>query len=185
MYRIFSLLIVLMLLAVAFACTGQKTPAADSPTEAYKRLYVAVKSKEIEAIKKNITKKTVEFGAMAAQRYGTGPEKMYENGFTATTFSETLPSIRDERIKEKMGAIEVWNSKESKWEDLPFMLEDGSWKLAMGEHFAGSYQLPSKGRDQIEREAANAMSNMPLVPRSNADPTRIANSSAPPATNAK
>ena len=58
-----------------------------------------------------------------------------------------------------MGAVEVWNSRDSKWEDLPFVKEDGMWKLAVGDVFAGSYQSPGMGLDRKEKEAANAVAN--------------------------
>lgn len=164
MHRVLFSFLALVALAGFFACGAEKA-SNDTPTDAYKRLFAAVKSKDIEAIKKEFTRKTIEFGATSAQRYGTQPEKMYENGFSATTFAASLPEIRDERVKDKMGAVEVWNSQESKWEDLPFMLEDGRWKLAMGEQFAGIYKLPSKGRDLREKEAANAVGNGPPVAR--------------------
>jgi len=144
-------------MALGFACGGSNTAGSNTPTEGYKQLYTAVKSKDTEAIKSHLTKKTIEFGVMAAARNNTPLDKMYENGFTGSTFSATLPTIRDERVKDNMGAIEVWNSEKSEWEDLPFILEDGAWKLAVGELFAGSYKSPGKGRDEREKEAANIM----------------------------
>lgn len=57
-----------------------------------------------------------------------------------------------------MGALEVWNSTDKKWEDLPFVREESGWKLAIGDVFANTYRSPGKGRDMIEKEAANAMS---------------------------
>ena len=150
-------------IAVALSCGGgggqSLQGGGETPTDAYKKLYAAVKSKNIDAIKSDLTKKTIEFGKMAAQRNKNPEEKMFENGFTATTFSETLPTMRDERIDGDMGALEVWNSRDSRWEDLPFIKEDGTWKLAIGEMFAGSYKSPGKGLDQIEKEAANAQAN--------------------------
>lgn len=179
MLRSLFLSIVLAMLAVAFACNGRSSISGDTPTESYKRLYAAVKAKDIEAIKKNISKKTIDLGKVSMDRFNKTEAQAYENAFTATTFSETLPTIRDERIKENWGAIEVWNSSESKWDDLPYVLEDGQWKLAMGEAFAGTYKQPSKGRDFREKDAANAMSNVPIVPgsngKSNSGPTANAN----------
>lgn len=161
MQRIFTLIVVLSILAVGFACSGESAVPAggsgDSPTEAYKRLYAAVKAKDMAAIKQNLTKKSIEFGQMASQRNNTPGDKIYENGFSETTFSDTLPTIRDERIKDTMGAVEVWNSKKSIWEDLAFILEEGAWKLAVGDLFAGTYTSPGRGRDSLEKEAANTM----------------------------
>lgn len=47
---------------------------------------------------------------------------------------------------------------------MPFILEDGGWKLAVGDLFAGTFDpkntLP-KGKGQIEMEASNKMMPMP------------------------
>jgi hypothetical protein len=187
MQRIVLLTFALAILAAGFACNNQKAPAVagssgDSPTESYKRLYIAVKAKDIETIKNQLTKKSIEFAQMAAARNNTQGDKIYENGFTATTFADTMPEIRDERVKDEMGAVEVWNSKDSKWEDLPFIKEDGSWKLAIGELFGGSYKLPGKGRDATEKEAANmlATNTMPVTNSTNTSAIPITNAAKPP-----
>jgi hypothetical protein len=178
MKRILLLITVLSLLALGLAC-GQGGLGSDTPTAAYKRLYAAVKSKDTEEIKKNLTKKSIDFGVMAAAQSKKPVEQVYENGYTATTFSDSLPTIRDERVKDNMGAIEVWNSKESRWEDLPFVFEDGMWKLAIGELFANTYKSPGRGRDSLEREAANAIAGnttqMMPMPNANANSTAAAN----------
>jgi hypothetical protein len=162
------------LLAVLFACqpeTGTKTNSTNtatgacsvkttgSPTEAYKQLYAAVKSKDTEKIKAVMTKKTQEFAQMVAARQNSPIEKVFENGFTATTFSETLPEIRDERVNCESGSVEVRNTKDNRWEDLGFVYEDGAWKLAIGEMFGGTFKSPGPGRAIKEQEAANLLSN--------------------------
>ena len=153
------------LLAAMFACQpesgggGSSVGPSGSPTEAYKQLYAAVKAKDTERIKATMSKNTQAFAQMVASRQGSPIEKVFENGFTATTFSESLPEIRDERVSGEYGAVEVWNAKEKRWEDLGFVLEDGSWKLAIGEMFGGTFKSPGPGRDVKEREAANLLSN--------------------------
>ena len=161
----------------------------DSPSAAYKRLYAAVKAKNTDAIKREMTQKSIDFGVMFSQRSGKTIEQAYENGFTATTFSPTLPEIRDERRKDNMGAVEVWNSKDKVWEDLPFIYEDGSWKLAVGDVFAGTYEKPSEGRAQREQEAANTAGNSQFqpqpAPNMNAAPPTVPSNNNTPAKNAK
>jgi hypothetical protein len=171
------LFIALFILATGlFACNNESpvnntspvtSGGSSSPTEAYKNLFAAVKKKDIEAIKKQLTQKTIEFGAMAAQRNNTPLEKMYENGFTATTFAETMPEMRDERIKDNMGALEVWNAKSNLWEDLPFINENGGWRLAVGDLFANTWVSPGRGLDSLEKEAANMQK--PTTPMTNAN----------------
>lgn len=126
---------------------------AESPTEAYRMLYTAVKAKNTDAIKRMLSEKTLVFSVGIAAKQNTEINKFYENGLTATTFAPNLPRTRDQRIKDNMGALEVWNEKENRWEDLPFIKEADGWKLAVGDIFQGNYVLPAKGQAQIEMEA--------------------------------
>lgn len=178
---------------VGIAC-GSQNPSGtgDTPSAAYRRLYAAVKSKNTEAIKKEMSKKTQDFAGAAAQRQNTPVEKVFENGFTATTFANSLPEIRDERVNGEMGAVEVWNSKDSRWEDLPFVKEADGWKLAVGDLFAGTFNSPGKGRAAKEQEAANVMSNNmnPANPAGNINSSSVSNTTvvvpqAQPNSNAK
>lgn len=131
----------------------------DNPTAAYKGLFAAVKSKDTEAIKKWMSKSTLGFAESVSKQQNKPIEEVFANGFTATTFAASVPEIRDERIKDNMGAIEVWNSKDQKWEDLPFVKEEDGWKLAVGDLFAGTYIKPEPGRSQKEAEETNKMTN--------------------------
>ena len=186
--RIFLLSSLLFALAVlGFACSGtsgnsgsSSIAGGDSPTEAYKRLFAAVKSKNTEAIKQEVTKTTQEFAVMLMDRQKQTADQVYENGFTATTFADKLPEIRDERINGNNGAVEVWNSKEKRWEDLPFVKEDSKWKLAVGDLFKGTWTLPGKSRSVREQEAANAAGAGPqFVPAPNINIPSNANVSRP------
>ncbi len=186
-----SLLFTLFLtafLCFTLACEnpGGSPGASGSPTAAYKELYAAVKSKETEKIKAVLSKKTHEFAAMVASRQNQSVEKVFENGFTATTFAESLPEIRDERISGEFAAVEVWNAKDKRWEDLGFVMEDGKWKLAIGEMFGGSFKSPGKGRAIKEQEATNATSNtmIPGIP-ANADVNMNANMNSNSNSNVK
>jgi hypothetical protein len=182
MTRIVLLVAALATMASVFACS--KTTGA-TPTEAYKLLYAAVKSKNIEAIKKQLSQKSVEFGEMAAQQQKKALDEVYKNGFTATTFSDTLPQMRDERVDGDMGALEVWNAKDRVWEDLAFVKEDGAWKLAVGDMFAGTYKSPGPGQDLLEKQAANSAANsqMPAVTANNANAPIIIQKPNPIASN--
>jgi len=187
MRKLFILALLLVSTAILFSCQDQNSTSNgplenpnDTPTDAYKRLYAAVKSKDTEAIKKELSKKTQEFAKSVAGRQNAPIEKVFANGFTETTFSETLPEIRDERVKDNFGALEVWNSTSKKWDDLGFVRERDGWKLAVGEMFGGAYKSPGKSRDAIEREAINAMSGNSSMKR--VEPG--SNLSNPPAANA-
>ena len=191
-------LFLLMLSAAAFVACGDTPNGStasnavqhpnDTPTEAYKRLFAAVKSKNTEAIKAEFSKNSIAAAQAQASRVNVPVEEVYKNGFTATTFSETLPEIRDQRINGDMGAIEVWNSQDSKWEDLPYIREETGWKLAVGEAFSGAWKRPGMGRAMRELNASNAStSNRSMVnamPKTNVNMNQmIANARANVNTN--
>lgn len=183
MRQIFTTAALFACVVFSFACGGTSNPTeptceagGDTPTAAYKRLFDAVKSKQTESIKAQMTQNTVQFASSVSQQNKTPLEKVFENGFTATTFASSLPDIRDERTNCNMGAIEVWNSKNSAWEDLPFMIENGTWKLAVGDLFKGTYKSPGKGLATREAEAANAArgNTLPTLPNINSNlPVRV------------
>ena len=102
------LFLLLGIASFSFACGGRQAASTASPTESYKRLYAAVKAKDTAAIKGLLTKRTVGMEDAAAKRAGKSLEDMLAAGGTETTYAETLPTIRDERIKDNMAAIEVW-----------------------------------------------------------------------------
>jgi hypothetical protein len=159
---------------IAFALLGfscqpskQEIGSAQTPTEAYKMLYAAVKSKDTEKIKKMMSKDTMIFADGAAKQQNKSLESVLENGFYASTFSATLPKIRDERVKDNFGAVEVWNEKERVWEDVAFIREEDGWKVAVGDIFKGTYQVPGKSQSIIERENSNATNPNSALSQSN------------------
>lgn len=138
-----------------------------TPTETYKKLYAAVKSKNKEEIKSLMSKDSIGLAQMQAGQSKKEIDEVLANAFTTTTFASSLPPIRDERIKGKFGSIEVFSQKSNRWEDLPFVIEDGAWKLAVGNLFAGTFQSPGKSRSIIEKENANAAGQTDMVPYGN------------------
>ncbi len=191
MKRIFIGLQILLLGLSAIGCGGPESnssngsnkapekvcdPISDTPTEAYKRLYAAVKEKSTEKIKGEMSKMTQEFAESLAERQKNAIEKVYENGFTGTTFAPSLPEIRDERIGGCWAGVEVHNNKEQRWEDLPFVNEDGVWKFAVGDLFRGTYKSPGKGMDAREKDAANVARGNSMPPPNmmgNSDPAHM------------
>ena len=166
MNRIIFGCISIVLSAMLMSCERQPSTnvsvngsGGDSPTDAYKKLYAGVKAKDPEAIKAVMTLGTLEFAKANAARTHQTLEQMVANGLTSTTFSPNLPQIRDERINGDSGAVEVFNSKDNRWEDLPFIREGDTWKLAIGEMWAGKFKSPGKSQSRLDAEAANAMSN--------------------------
>lgn len=173
--KIVSIFLVVTFALLSFSCqksqtapgntqTGQ-TVKAQSPTEAYKMLYAACKAKDTATIKQLMSKGSLGLAGMSAAQQKKPLESILENGLVAPTLADSLTEMRDERVKDNYGAVEVFNPKDNRWEDLPFVLEDGSWKLAVGDLFQGSYVSPGKSVGQLELEASNKIPKVENFPK--------------------
>lgn len=169
MRKFFALTILLASAVVFAACSGSSTEPpqnpGDTPSASYKRLFAAVKAKNPESIRKEMSAKTLALVKSVAAQQKKSEDEVVANGFTATTFSPLLPEIRDERVKDKMGAVEVWNDKDKIWEDLAFIREADGWKLAIGDVFAKTWNSPGKGQAARDREASNSMPGLNTGPQ--------------------
>jgi hypothetical protein len=125
---------------------AKPTVKAQSPTDAYRMLYAAVKAKDSETIKQLMSKGSLGLAGMQASQQKKSLDQVLENGLVAPTFAPSITEIREERIKDNFGKIEVKNAQENRWEDLPFVLEDGGWKLAVGDIFAGTFDPKKRCR---------------------------------------
>jgi CubicO group peptidase (beta-lactamase class C family) len=131
-----------------------------SPAAAYARLFAAVKAKDTEAIRREMSRGSMGLAEMAAGQQKKPIEEVLKNGFSETTFADRLPAMRDLRIKGNFAALEIYNEYRTKlkdgsapvWDDIPFIFEDGDWKLAFGDAFAGKWNSPGKSFSQLERE---------------------------------
>jgi len=165
---------------LSFSCQKEiaEGSKANTPTEAYQMLFTAVKAKDGEKTKQIMSKNTLLLAEFEAQRQKQTIEKILENGFLATTFSNTMPQIRDERVKDEFGVVEVYNQRDGKWDDTFFINEDGGWKLAVGDVLKNTYKLPGKSKAQLEKEATNSSVNNIILsaPHTNANVSSNKNS---------
>jgi hypothetical protein len=145
---------------------------AQTPSEAYRMLFAAVKSQDSTKIKSMLSKGSMGLAEMASGQQKKPVEEVIKNGFTETTFVDDYPQLRDERVKGNFGAVEVWNAQRKQWDDIPFIIEDGNWKAAFGEAFGGTWKSPGKGQAMIDQENANTNnpnSMIKLNPAANAN----------------
>jgi len=187
--KIISSFFLLTLALFSISCQKQQTgnsssvssaPAvkAETPTEGFKILFAAVKAKDSERIKQMMSKGTLAFAeGYAAQSKQTMDEAL-RNGFTGPALADSLPEMRDERVRDNFGAVEVFNPKENRWEDLPFVLEDGGWKLAVGDVFQKTYKKPGKSIGEMETKIPN-VSDFPTSIPGNQKMPPISNTNNP------
>lgn len=107
-------------------------PSATSPMETIKVLNEAAKTKNTEAIKRVVSKGTLALMEKTAQEQKTTVDELLKKDDGAPF--EELPEMRNEKITGETATVEVKNNESGEWTALPFVKEDGVWKVAIDKY---------------------------------------------------
>jgi len=111
---------------VASACS---LLSGSSPTATFKKFFEATKKADPAAIRKTLSRGSLEmFDKVAKEQNKTTDEMLKEVHKDAK--SESMPETRNEKIDGDSATLEVKNEKTGKWDSLPFVKENGEWKIA-------------------------------------------------------
>ena len=121
-------IVIVALAALVFAAC-QTANQTMSPTETMKALNEASKTKNVEVIKKLVSKSTVALLEKSAKDQNTTVEELLKKD-EGSPFQE-LPETRNEKITGDTATVEVKNTATNDWETMPFVKEDGIWKVAL------------------------------------------------------
>ena len=100
-----------------------------SPTATFKKFFEASKKKDVPGIRKTLSKGSLEmFDKFAKQQNKTMDEMLKDVDKDSKT--ETMPETRNEKIDGETATLEIKNEKTGKWDSLPFVKEEGEWKIA-------------------------------------------------------
>jgi len=123
--NISALLIALLAFTLA-ACGGKK---ASTPTEAFKSFYEAAKAKDAATIKRLLAK-----DALSKMEERAKQDKKSLDDFIVTQTQSgippSLPDTRNEKIDGDHATLEFKGpGGDSDWRTIPFIKEDGEWKI--------------------------------------------------------
>jgi hypothetical protein len=116
--------------------------AGSTPTATFKAFYEATKNKDAEAMKKTLSKGTLEMLEGFAKAQNKTLDESLKSGLSNPTESspDKMPETRNEKIDGEKATLEVKNEKSNTWETLPFVKEDGAWKIALDEMFRDAFK---------------------------------------------
>jgi len=109
----------------AVSCGGDKQPA--SPLETFKTYTKAIKQKDTTTMKILLSNATIKMHEKEAKAQGLTVDDIVKR---ETLFSENQKSVefRNEKIDGEKATLQVKNAYGS-WETVPFVREDGVWKI--------------------------------------------------------
>jgi hypothetical protein len=123
--RIWPAILLFSLVTLSAACFGTRQPA--TPLETFKTYVKAFKQKDTTTMKLLLSNATIKMHEQEAKAQGVTVDEIVKR---ETLFNETQRSIeyRNERTDGDKATLEIKNSYGS-WETVPFVREDGVWKI--------------------------------------------------------
>jgi hypothetical protein len=111
-----------------------------SPTATLKAFYEATQKKDAEGIKKTLSKGTLEMLEGFAKAQNKTLDESLKSGLASDTNTDKMPESRNEKIDGDKATLEVKNDKTGSWETVPFVKEDGTWKIAFDQMFRDAFK---------------------------------------------
>lgn len=116
-----------------------------SPSATLKAYFEALQKKDAAGLKKTLSKGTLEMFEQFAK--AQNPPKTLDEALqtglassTATADSNKVPETRNEKIDGEKATLEVKNEKTGAWETVPFVKEEGAWKIAFDQMFRDAFK---------------------------------------------
>ena len=116
-------------LAVVMAVSACSLLSGSSPTKTFKAFYEASKKKDAAGMRKALSKSTLDMFDKLAKAQNKTTEDMLK-AIDKDDKDEKIPETRNEKITGDTATLEVKNDKTGKWDTLPFVKENGEWKIA-------------------------------------------------------
>lgn len=101
-----------------------------SPTATLKAFYDASKNKDVATVKKHLSKKSLELFETEAKKSDKPLDEFIKEAVAEPgSGAEKTPEFRNEKISGDTATVEMKRDQSDQWDTVPFVKEDGEWKL--------------------------------------------------------
>lgn len=106
--------------------------SSSSPTSTFKAFYEAQKKKDVPAMKKTLSKSSLDMMEKAAKAQNKTVDKALTEGFESPAGkADKMPETRNEKIDGDNATLEVQDEDTKKWNKVYFVKEEKEWKIAL------------------------------------------------------
>lgn len=149
--KIYQTIILAFAAFLLVACSAMQPVQTKGPIEVLKNLNEASKTKNVELVKKSVSKGTMNLMEKAAKTQNTTVDELLKKD-NGAPFKE-LPEMRNEKIAGDAATLELKNTTTNDWESVPFVKEDGEWRLALDKYL-----------EEMQKKATENMKLPPPTP---------------------
>lgn len=108
------------------------TGSLSTPTSAFMAFYEASKKGDVEAIKRTLSKSSIDFLTAEAQKENKTLEAALTESLKNADVPKSTPEVRNEKIEGDNATIEIKDEKTNSWDTFRFVKEGGEWKIKIG-----------------------------------------------------
>lgn len=137
-----------------FGCSQATQQQAQSPMEVLKALNQASKNKDVPTIKNSVSKGTLQMIGESAKAQNMSVDDFLKKDTGAV--SKDLPEMRNEKIEGDKATVELKDAATENWESVPFVREDGVWRLALDKYMEDSRR---RATENMKMSAENNNAN--------------------------
>ena len=155
--KIYRTIIAALCALFVFGCNAapELPRVSASPTETLQTFLEASKKKDVETIKKTLSKGTMSIIEDAARMQNTTVDELLKKD-SGVPLKE-LPETRNEKIEGDAATVEVKNVVTGEFDRIPFVKEEDGWKIALDKLMQ---EIQTKAREQMTMPpAADSDSN--------------------------
>ena len=149
--------LVVAMVALALAAVGCNK-AGSTPTATAKAFYDAAKAKDAAGIKSTMSKGSLEMMEKFAKMENKSLDEALKD--PGSSPPPTSFESRNEKITGDTATVEVKDEK-GKWETIPFVKEDGQWKIALDKAFQTAPQMPPPPQSGPQQKGNDGAEDMP------------------------
>lgn len=135
-------------------CNSAATVPIASPTDVLKTYVEASDRKDLAAVKQTFSKGTMKMYEDAAQKRQISIDEVIKDQFELASSAELKSKIQPgkETIEGDTATVEAKDSQTGETEKIPFVKEDGVWKLAFDKYMEN---LMDRMREEMKLPAPN------------------------------
>lgn len=128
--KIYKTIAIALYALFVFGCGAMQQTA--SPTESLRAFIEASQKKDVEVIKKSLSKGSLDLIEKSAKVENTSVDEFLkkDNGMPA----REMPETRNEKVEGDTASVEVKNLVTGGFDAIPFVKEDGNWKIALDKY---------------------------------------------------
>lgn len=128
-----QILVFTLLLSILWNASACNTQESTTPSAVLKTHVEAMRKNDLAAMRQNLSNGTLEMVKQSAQFQNTSPDEVLKDMIRRANEANQDAAIetRNEQITGDAATVELKNRVTGTWDKIPFIKEDGRWKVAL------------------------------------------------------